>query len=475
MLAAGSVPPPPRRFSLTLTVFFSIIVFFYVIALPLSLPVIEGRLSPLSSLERPADTLERIVSREMDLRAVVRGHPWEWWLYTMLSGGDDPIDEATAWYAELLEMVDVPSAQLYHRILLAESDGAEGTPEPGGSLEGSGELSARMAGWLDAAYGASPPEADSGRALIGEIRSELPTNWFSDTLVARIAARAPDAAAQAQAESAIAARGRDLLVRMRLLVLFGLTLLALGMVALGRALAPRLHAQVAAARVPPDWPAGDGYALFVRGLGAPQAVMFALIFLVRRELPLDGVISMAADLPLFWWVGRYLSTRGRTMRETFGLAPMPGGGRALVGATLILAAVAITGDALIDWAGHRLGIASHWSEGFSEPMLWESRWPLLGDIFNVVIWAPLVEELTFRGLLYGTLRTRLAPWPAALVSAAIFALPHGYGVLGSASVLMSGLLWAFAYERTRSLLPGLLAHCINNFMSTLWVVGILRL
>ena len=92
----------------------------------------------------------------------------------------------------------------------------------------------------------------------------------------------------------------------------------------------------------------------------------------------------------------------------------------------------------------------------------------------MAVWAPVIEELTFRGLLYGTLRARLGVWPAALASAAIFALPHGYGAAGSLSVLMSGVLWAIAYERTRSLLPGLLAHSANNLMSTLWMVGLLR-
>jgi hypothetical protein len=77
-------------------------------------------------------------------------------------------------------------------------------------------------------------------------------------------------------------------------------------------------------------------------------------------------------------------------------------------------------------------------------------------------------------LLYGTLRTRLGVRSAALLSAGIFALPHGYAVAGSLSVLVSGILWAVAYERTRSLLPGLLAHAANNILSTLWVVALLR-
>ena len=87
---------------------------------------------------------------------------------------------------------------------------------------------------------------------------------------------------------------------------------------------------------------------------------------------------------------------------------------------------------------------------------------------------PVLEELLFRGVLYGTLRLRLGPWPATAVSAGVFALAHGYGVIGFASVAMSGVLWAVAYERTRSLLPGILAHALNNIQATAIVLATLR-
>ena len=40
---------------------------------------------------------------------------------------------------------------------------------------------------------------------------------------------------------------------------------------------------------------------------------------------------------------------------------------------------------------------------------------------------------------------------------------------------MSGVLWAVAYERTRSLLPGILAHAANNVQATAIVLATLRL
>jgi membrane protease YdiL (CAAX protease family) len=97
------------------------------------------------------------------------------------------------------------------------------------------------------------------------------------------------------------------------------------------------------------------------------------------------------------------------------------------------------------------------------------------DTFDAVVWAPVVEEITFRGLLFATLRTRMGLLPAAALSAAVFALPHDYGVGGSLSVFWSGLIWAVAYERTKSLLPGILAHAANNAISTAWALVTLRL
>ena len=121
---------------------------------------------------------------------------------------------------------------------------------------------------------------------------------------------------------------------------------------------------------------------------------------------------------------------------------------------LALIAAALAGDAAIDWGVRRAGFAPHWADGFFESLLWEPLGTFLIDAFSAIVWAPIIEELVFRGLLYGTLRTRLGVWPSALASAVIFALPHGYAVAGSLSVLMSGVLWALAYERTRSLLAG---------------------
>jgi hypothetical protein len=64
--------------------------------------------------------------------------------------------------------------------------------------------------------------------------------------------------------------------------------------------------------------------------------------------------------------------------------------------------------------------------------------------------------------------------PSAGVSAAMFAGGHGYGLIGLLSVFWSGWLWAVGYERTRSLLPGIVAHSVENLLATVSFAAMYR-
>lgn len=117
---------------------------------------------------------------------------------------------------------------------------------------------------------------------------------------------------------------------------------------------------------------------------------------------------------------------------------------------------------LISWAGWKLGLDPHWSHGVQERMIfgpWQST--MLSGI-NLVVWAPIFEELGFRGLVYISLRSRFVPVTAALLSASLFSALHLYSLPGFLSVLWSGLVLTYAFERYRSLLPGMAAHSLNN-------------
>ena len=106
-------------------------------------------------------------------------------------------------------------------------------------------------------------------------------------------------------------------------------------------------------------------------------------------------------------------------------------------------------------------------EALFEPAVLGTPVQALATIVDGVIFAPLLEEIAFRGLLYTSLRTALAPWPAALLSAVVFAAVHAYSLPAALMLLLPAALAAIFYERTRSLLPCVLGHAFNNAQSAL--------
>jgi membrane protease YdiL (CAAX protease family) len=84
----------------------------------------------------------------------------------------------------------------------------------------------------------------------------------------------------------------------------------------------------------------------------------------------------------------------------------------------------------------------------------------------VVLAAPLGEEVFFRGFLYQALRQRFRVWPAALISAAVFATVHISPILIFA-LFPVGIGLALIYERKRSLLSSMAAHALFNLVGML--------
>jgi membrane protease YdiL (CAAX protease family) len=80
-------------------------------------------------------------------------------------------------------------------------------------------------------------------------------------------------------------------------------------------------------------------------------------------------------------------------------------------------------------------------------------------VLFMVVFKPLVEEVVFRGLLYGPIRKKTDPVMAALITSFLFMLADGSY---KGHHLLSGLLLAYLYERTGSLLPGVLFHGLIN-------------
>ncbi len=85
----------------------------------------------------------------------------------------------------------------------------------------------------------------------------------------------------------------------------------------------------------------------------------------------------------------------------------------------------------------------------------------------VGILAPLAEEIVFRGAILRTLLGMMSKknhWAAIMISAAIFGVAHG-NTAQFVNALLMGLLLGWMYYRTKSLVPGILMHWVNNTMA----------
>ena len=85
------------------------------------------------------------------------------------------------------------------------------------------------------------------------------------------------------------------------------------------------------------------------------------------------------------------------------------------------------------------------------------------QILLIVVAAPISEEVCFRGFLFGGLRERLPRIAAALISATIFGALHATtGISAVPPLIFFGFVLALLYERTGSIVPGIMLHMLNN-------------
>ena len=81
----------------------------------------------------------------------------------------------------------------------------------------------------------------------------------------------------------------------------------------------------------------------------------------------------------------------------------------------------------------------------------------------IAVVAPFVEELFFRGFVFGGLRSSFDLWVAVLLSGAVFGLIHApTGITTVIPLAGLGCALAWLYDRTGSLWPCILIHAINN-------------
>jgi uncharacterized protein len=173
--------------------------------------------------------------------------------------------------------------------------------------------------------------------------------------------------------------------------------------------------------------------------------------LYRYGAALSGLFLYAIVLALVVWIARGIT------REALGLRRPASWPRALgltLGVFIAIVIVELALEPLLH-AGREQGL---------EPTRWEpSRaLPFALNAIVVVLAAPFVEELTFRGVGFALL-SRFGSAAAVVGTAGAFGLAHGL-IAGFVALFVFGLFIAVLRLRTDSIYPGMLLHaCFNGF------------
>lgn len=94
--------------------------------------------------------------------------------------------------------------------------------------------------------------------------------------------------------------------------------------------------------------------------------------------------------------------------------------------------------------------------------------PVPIQVLLIVFGAAIAEEICFRGMLFGGLRERLPKVPAALIAGLVFGALHAFtGISAVPPLIALGFVFCLLYEKTGSIVPGMLLHMLNNSVALL--------
>lgn len=226
-------------------------------------------------------------------------------------------------------------------------------------------------------------------------------------------------------------------------------------------------------RQPGFWLAIGLMAIGIAGQGILSAVLalvdiawqqagFGSLQLERDPLA-EGIINLLA-LGLAIGVGLLVNRLPPRRAFPFTAIPRPAWGWFLpvvAGAAIVLSEV----DNLCRW----LLPPPRWVvEMMAEIFLVRGRFGSM--FFTIVVVAPLMEELLFRGLILRGLLGRFRPWVAVLLSAMLFGLMH-VNPWQMVPTFFLGLVFGWFYLRTGSLWPCVAAHALNNLLFLVVISG----
>ena len=440
----------------------------------------SSSVSPLDRVEDPDKALERLISRSMEFEyALTQASPWEQQLNDLLMGEDDVLGDAIMEYRELVNYSNHSLSNLYLAILEAEAGRKEEVLKHAQDWQNRTLPFPLFSEFLQTGYLERPSSTADIETLQAHLAEAVPNNWFYSRLAIQLAKGEGNATFELLTREHLDHRASQLLLRNRVLMFTQIGVCVIGlflMVYFIRRQADRESQtmKIGEAVLPPEWSIHDGVAVLVRGGAITALLLFGLSFLGlnNRLLALLGIVVLYC--PILVLAYYLLLPTNLTAVQALGLRISMKDGTRFLEIVLVLWAAGLFGSwgiGLIAGAGQQ---SFHWSEWFDQNLVWGTTFEVMVTVFEYGVLAPFFEEVIFRGVLFASLRRRFRWEVSALLSALAFSVVHGYGLVGFLTVLWSGLLWAWAYEKTGSLWPGVVAHGINNFLVSLSLVALFR-
>jgi len=233
------------------------------------------------------------------------------------------------------------------------------------------------------------------------------------------------------------------------------------------------------------WPAFRGPEAARRDLGTHRLAFGALVSVLVLNgvvtLPLAGSLDLAGGMTINTFIVAALSTQvpmflvvwgrfvapGAVTWDELGLKRIPLDRLLRVGLTTGIVGLIMT--AVLQLLLQQLGMRANQIEQFD---FVRTAGPLsfVLVLISAAIIAPFVEELFFRGMLFGLYRRRQPLWLAYVVTGLLFASLHLVPMIMNPSqmaglgigIFALGTLLAWVYQRTGSLYPSIVAHAVNN-------------
>ncbi len=207
---------------------------------------------------------------------------------------------------------------------------------------------------------------------------------------------------------------------------------------------PRLPGRLLAWGILVGLLAAAGYASRLADGDVPDDLLY------RWSTAIGGLIQYVIMFVLILLIARGLD------RRLLGLVRPAAPGRAVLlalAALVVIVAATMALSPFLD-AGKEQGLV---------PNGWHSSRavPFVVNAAVVVIVAPFVEELLYRGLGFGLLAPFLGPWPSILITGVAFGLAHGL-VVGLPVLSIFGITLGWLRWKTGSVYPGMIVHALFN-------------